>query len=373
MNSDDQARAVAVPMAAISAAMISAVQSVVPQARGEQRCVAAADAGSHSGVGRVVQVAVAATHDEAGGEEKRGRDRPEADACHRADPAAVHREHEEEDDAQKRDDAACPGEHLRGEEVREGEPAPPRRLLRRRRRSRWEQALGWCARCPSHGRRRRGGRSRLAHDWRRRDDGRRRNDRRGSDGRRRCNSDGLLGVGRNSAAQVCKLALEGAEAAREVLDRFPQIVRGPMLRARRMRVPVRHGYRSPFNRGRRPRARDHLDYEEEWRHEGLQPPEEGLLPDGAEVVLGPHHPHRVGDPERHRTQGPDDAGDAAADLGEDFRQEEKPEQAEPVVEDQGNGEIAVRSATTLSHRRPPSRRRSGRRRARPRPRPPGRP
>ena len=167
----------------------------------------------------------------------------------------------------------------------------------------------------------------------------------------------------SGAAEVCKLALGERGGARSPRP-FPADLRGPMLRARRMRVPVRHRYRALSSRAPASDA-DHLDYEE----------------GGATKVFNhqkrsasrrrrsrpwPDHPHRVGDPERHRTQGPDDAGDATADLGEDFRQEEKPEQAEPVVDDQGNGEVAVRSATALSHPRSPDRRRSGRRRARPR-------
>jgi len=64
----------------------------------------------------VVQLLEAALDVEPGAEDKDRGESAEGDARNRADPAPVHREHEQEDDAEQRDRAACPGERLRSEE-----------------------------------------------------------------------------------------------------------------------------------------------------------------------------------------------------------------------------------------------------------------
>ena len=89
---------------------------VVQHLRREQRHVRAADSRADRRERRVVQVRETALDVEAGAESERRGDRPERDAGYRADPAAVHREHEEEQDPEEHHGAARPGEGLRAEE-----------------------------------------------------------------------------------------------------------------------------------------------------------------------------------------------------------------------------------------------------------------
>ena len=118
-SSEPQASAVTTPAAAIPAAMTSARpvrHEVVEHLRGEQGHVAAGDPGADRRERGVVHVREAPLDVEARREEERGRQRAERDARDRADPAAVDREHEEEDDPEQRHRAAGPGERLRSEE-----------------------------------------------------------------------------------------------------------------------------------------------------------------------------------------------------------------------------------------------------------------
>ena len=88
---------------------------VVERRRGEQRRVEAGDAGACRRDG-CVRVAVAPTQPDAGADERSRGGRPEGDPRRRADPAAVDGEHEEEDDAEERHDAAGPRERTRAEQ-----------------------------------------------------------------------------------------------------------------------------------------------------------------------------------------------------------------------------------------------------------------
>ncbi len=119
---------------------------VVQSGGREQRCVPAGDPCSGR-CERGVHRSVRAVQPEAGTEDEERSERAEADPLDGADPAAVHGEHEEEDDPQERHDPARPGERLRAEEVVEGhvavqargaEPLVPGRAQRLGRRS-----LGW--------------------------------------------------------------------------------------------------------------------------------------------------------------------------------------------------------------------------------------
>ena len=116
--SDDQTsdRATASPAIAAASRARRAAARVVERGRGEQRRVAAGDARTGSGHGRV-EAAVASVHEDAGGEDDGGCQGTEGHALHRADPAAVRRKDEEEDDAEEGDDAARDREPARAEEV----------------------------------------------------------------------------------------------------------------------------------------------------------------------------------------------------------------------------------------------------------------
>jgi hypothetical protein len=143
--------------------------------RGEQeRRVAARDAGA-GGRDCGVGVAVAPVRPDAGAEEQRRGDRAEGDTRRRADPPAVDRQHEEEDDAEHRDRGAGERQRPRAEPRREVElrllearrPRRPRRrqgrLVRRRRRdgdggeAPWRRSLDGCGNVRRPGRRGRPG------------------------------------------------------------------------------------------------------------------------------------------------------------------------------------------------------------------------
>jgi hypothetical protein len=123
---------------------------------GEQRRVAARDAGA-DGRDRRVELPVPVAHHDPAGEHQRRRERAEQDALRRPDPAAIDGEDEEEDDAQQRHDATRPGERTGAEQVGRLDlgqrqlALPERRLLlrggrrSRLRRRRRPRALARCA------------------------------------------------------------------------------------------------------------------------------------------------------------------------------------------------------------------------------------
>jgi hypothetical protein len=105
-------------------------EEVVERRGGEERRVSACEPGADGGNGGV-RVAVAPVQPEPRAEDEAGGERAEADARRRADPAAVDREDEEEDDPEERHCAAGPGERTRAQEEAEVEPRardPERRL-----------------------------------------------------------------------------------------------------------------------------------------------------------------------------------------------------------------------------------------------------
>ncbi len=90
----------------------------VERRRGEQCGVSARDARADGGHCRV-ELAVAAAHLEPAREDEQRRQRAEAHPLSRPDPAAVDRQDEEEDDAERRHDAARPGQGAGAEQVGE--------------------------------------------------------------------------------------------------------------------------------------------------------------------------------------------------------------------------------------------------------------
>ena len=107
------------------------IDEVVAGRRGEKRRVAAGEPRADRGERRV-ELAVAASCDETGGHEQPGHKRTGEDALGGADPAAVDREHEQEDDAEQGHDPARDGEGARVQEVGEGRTRPARCAARAR-------------------------------------------------------------------------------------------------------------------------------------------------------------------------------------------------------------------------------------------------